>query len=102
MSKKKTNHQSKIKHKSSRSDGNHKPEGNHELLSKREMEILYGLANGYLYKEVAKECGISIDTVKKHCKNIYKKLQARNRMEAIKNSGAFNLSTKKIRPTRGS
>ena len=60
---------------------------NHKGLSSREIEILNGLAKGYLYKEIAEECGIAIDTVKKHCKNIYRKLDARNRTEAIKFSG---------------
>lgn len=59
----------------------------HGGLSPREIEVLKGLAGGYLYKEIAEEFGISIDTVKKHCKNIYRKLQARNRIEAIKYSG---------------
>lgn len=77
-----------------------KSKANYKLLSKREVDILFGLASGFLYKEMAEDYGISIDTVKKHCKNIYKKLEARNRTEAIKNSGAFGISFKKIRPTR--
>ena len=67
------------------------------ILSNRERQILLGLANGSLYKEIAEECGISIDTVKKHCKNIYRKLDARNRTEAIQKSGAFEISFKKMK-----
>lgn len=51
-------------------------------LTKREEEILAELAKGYLYKEIASRLSISLDTVKKHCKNIYQKLNVRNRTEA--------------------
>lgn len=53
------------------------------VLTKREIEILSGLAQGYLYKEVADEFYISLETVKKHVQNIYKKLHVQNRTEAI-------------------
>lgn len=52
-------------------------------LTKREQEILASLAKGLLYKEISHQLSISIDTVKKHCKNIYHKLNVRNRTEAI-------------------
>jgi two-component system, NarL family, response regulator LiaR len=51
-------------------------------LTKREQEVLTVLARGLLYKEIAQRLSISIDTVKKHCKNIYPKLNVRNRTEA--------------------
>ena len=51
-------------------------------LTKREHEILAALAQGLLYKEIASSLSISLDTVKKHCKNIYQKLKVRNRTEA--------------------
>ena len=75
----------------------HNSKPDYTLLSQREREILISLANGSLYKEIAIECAISIDTVKKHCKNIYKKLDARNRTEAIQKSGAFDISFKKMK-----
>ena len=53
------------------------------ILTKREADILKQLAGGSLYKEIAASCSISIETVKKHTKNIYKKLSARNRTEAV-------------------
>ncbi len=55
---------------------------NAEQLTKRENEVLAALAKGMLYKEIAFEYGIAIETVKKHCKNIYQKLKVRNRTEA--------------------
>jgi two-component system, NarL family, response regulator LiaR len=51
-------------------------------LTKREEEVLVVLAKGLLYKEMAVQLGVSLDTVKKHCKNIYHKLKVRNRTEA--------------------
>ena len=51
-------------------------------LTKKEEEVLTVLAKGLLYKEISVQLLISIDTVKKHCKNIYKKLNVRNRTEA--------------------
>ncbi|HNU87062.1 MAG TPA: LuxR C-terminal-related transcriptional regulator [Ferruginibacter sp.] len=56
-------------------------------LTRREKEVLALLAKGSLYKEIAQRLSISLDTVKKHCKNIYQKLNVRNRTEA---SNHFN------------
>lgn len=52
-------------------------------LTAREIEILSALAQGFLYKEVADNYSISLETVKKHVQNIYKKLHVQNRSEAI-------------------
>jgi DNA-binding NarL/FixJ family response regulator len=51
-------------------------------LTGREKQVLQELATGKMYKEIADRYEISIDTVKKHCKNIYRKLPVRNRAEA--------------------
>ncbi len=51
-------------------------------LTKREAEVLHLLAAGLLYKEISNELNVTIDTIKKHTKNIYKKLGSRNRTEA--------------------
>jgi len=59
-----------------------KSSDNHTSLSKKETEVLIALSKGYLYKEIAADQNITINTVKKHCKNIYKKLEVRNRTEA--------------------
>ncbi len=61
-------------------------------LTRREEEMLSALAKGMLYKEIAAQNAISIDTVKKHCKNIYQKLSVRNRTEAVnKCTGSINV-----------
>ena len=51
-------------------------------LSRQEERVLAALANGGLYKEIAIELDISINTVKKHLKNIYRKLEVKNRKHA--------------------
>ncbi len=51
-------------------------------LSKQESRILSSLTRGRLYKEIASDYSISINTVKKHCKNIYRKLEVHSRAQA--------------------
>jgi len=52
-------------------------------LTSREREVLDLMAEGLLYKEAADRIGLSVDTVRAHLRNIYKKLRVRNRTEAI-------------------
>lgn len=52
-------------------------------LSKREEEILSCLAKGYMYKEIAGQLNISVETVRTHLRNIYEKLHVRTRTEAV-------------------
>ncbi|MEO7984621.1 MAG: response regulator transcription factor [Bacteroidota bacterium] len=54
-----------------------------DLLTDREKEILEHAAKGLMYKEIAKELAITHETVKRHLKNIYSKLQVQNKIEAI-------------------
>jgi DNA-binding NarL/FixJ family response regulator len=53
-------------------------------LSSREEEVLSGLADGLLYKEISDKLGISFAAVHKYSHNLYKKLGASNRSEAIR------------------
>lgn len=56
---------------------------NWSLLSEREIHVLDLLSKGFLYKEIAAQLGISINTVKQHIHHIYEKLQVQNRTEAV-------------------
>ena len=49
------------------------------MLSPREQEIVQGLAQGFLYKEIADQLGISNGTVRTHIARIYEKLHVRSR-----------------------
>jgi len=53
-------------------------------LTEREKGVLDQLANGLMYKEIAAKAEISTETVRKHVRNIYNKLQVGSRMEAIR------------------
>lgn len=52
-------------------------------LTAREREILSGMDKHLTYKELAAKLGISPFTVRTHIKNIYEKLQAKSREEAL-------------------
>jgi DNA-binding NarL/FixJ family response regulator len=52
-------------------------------LSEREMAVLVALASGKTNAKVAADLYISVGTVKSHSANIYRKLEARNRTEAV-------------------
>ena len=52
-------------------------------LSSREKEVLNLLAEGNNYHEIAEELFISVDTVRHHIRNIYKKLHVHSRSEAV-------------------
>jgi len=52
-------------------------------LTAREMDILWGIAKGFTYGELAERLGMSRQTVPVHIRNIYRKLQASNRSEAV-------------------
>lgn len=54
-----------------------------ETLAEREREVLYFLAQGYLYKEIADTMQISAHTVNSHIRRIYEKLHVRSRSQAV-------------------
>ena len=52
-------------------------------ISDRELEVLSRLAAGHSNKEIARELDVSPNTVKTHVANLFEKLEARRRTEAI-------------------
>ena len=54
-----------------------------EELSAREKEVLDGLAQGMIYKEIADKLGIGRETVRTYIRRIYEKLQVRTQAEAV-------------------
>ncbi len=58
------------------------PASDMEKLTAREQEVLALLAKGYLYKEIASQLGISINTLRNHLRTIYDKLHVHSRTEA--------------------
>jgi DNA-binding NarL/FixJ family response regulator len=55
----------------------------HHTLSGREIEVLSHLANGMSYKAIADECGVTMDTVRKHLQSVYRKLGVQNNAAAV-------------------
>jgi len=53
------------------------------LLTKREKEVLSGLVNGSSYKAIADNLNISVETVRFHFRNVYKKLHVHSQSEAV-------------------
>lgn len=53
------------------------------LLTAREKEVMNFLSCGLSYKDIAQRLKISPETVKKHLKNIYRKLRVQNKVEAV-------------------
>ncbi|WP_193212471.1 response regulator [Luteolibacter marinus] len=58
-------------------------EDENQTLSAREREVLRLLASGYIYKEVADQLDITIETVRTYVKRICLKLHVRSKVEAI-------------------
>ncbi|GGN05375.1 DNA-binding response regulator [Thermus composti] len=58
-------------------------------LTSREEEVLRLLAQGLSTKEMAKHLGLSPETVKDYLENLYGKLLARNRIEALERARAL-------------
>jgi len=53
------------------------------LLTPRERQVLQLLSKGFTYKEISEPMEVSPETVKKHLKNIYRKLKVQNKIEAL-------------------
>ncbi len=52
-------------------------------LSEREITALRGLAEGKVYREIAAEMGLSASTVRTHLHNVYRKIDAADRAQAV-------------------
>jgi DNA-binding NarL/FixJ family response regulator len=59
-----------------------RPSSEVETLTPREKEALALLAKGYVYKKIASDLGISINTLRIHLRAVYDKLHVHSRTEA--------------------
>jgi LuxR family transcriptional regulator, maltose regulon positive regulatory protein len=64
-----------------------------ELLSTRERNIINLIAHGQSNKEVARDLGISPETVKSHVKHIFEKLEVEKRTQAVARAQSLGLVT---------
>lgn len=61
----------------------HVHDGKVEELSEREQQVLAGLSQGLVYKQIADELNVSIHTVRNYIRRIYEKLHVRTGAEAV-------------------
>ena len=59
------------------------PRGGGVVLTARERQLLDGLEEGLRFKQVARRLGISEATAKTHARNLFRKLDATSRAEAV-------------------
>jgi DNA-binding NarL/FixJ family response regulator len=52
-------------------------------MTSREMQVLRGIAKGHTTKRLAKDLGLAVPSVETHLRNLFKKLGAANRGEAV-------------------
>ena len=55
-------------------------------LTDKEKEVVVGLVDGLSYQQIADRLFISVETIRSHIKNIYKKLHVHSKAEVIKKS----------------
>jgi putative nucleotidyltransferase with HDIG domain len=52
-------------------------------LTRAQEQVLRGLAEGKVYKEIARDLGLSASTVRSHCHGIYRRLGVADRSQAV-------------------
>ena len=62
-----------------------------EVLTDTEIQVLRYLATHLTLQEIARELYRSAHTIKTHVQHLYKKLDAHNRSEAVRNAKTFGL-----------
>jgi len=62
-------------------------------LTFREMQILRGIAKGHTSKKLAQDSGLAVPSVETHLRNIFRKLNAGNRGEAVSTALKLGLIT---------
>jgi len=67
-------------------------------LTEREREVLRLLANGSSGKEIAAELAISVATAQRHIANIYAKIGARGRVDAVAYAFEHGMVTRQPSP----
>jgi two-component system nitrate/nitrite response regulator NarP len=77
-----------------------------ENLTLRERSLLSALGSGHTNNQLAKDFGVSINTIKFHLRNLFEKLEVRNRAQAIAlflemKHGSWSAATPTGRPIDG-
>lgn len=67
--------------------------GGKVTLTSREMQVLRGVAKGHTTKRLARDLGLAAPSIETHLRNIFKKLDAGNRGEAVSTALKLGLIT---------
>lgn len=67
--------------------------GGKVALTSREMQVLRGVAKGHTTKRLARDLGLAAPSIETHLRNIFKKLGASNRGEAVSTALKLGLIT---------
>jgi DNA-binding CsgD family transcriptional regulator len=62
-------------------------------LTSREMQILRGVAKGHTTKRLSQDLGLAAPSIDSHLRNIFRKLNAGNRGEAVSSALKLGLIT---------
>ena len=68
-------------------------EQSHVSLTSREMQVLRGVAKGHTTKRLARDLGLAPPSIETHLRNIFRKLSAGNRGEAVSSALKLGLIT---------
>ncbi len=60
-------------------------------LSPRELELLKHLSLGNSYAECAEKMGVTLSTIQSHIRNMYRKLEVTNQMQAVSKARDFGI-----------
>ena len=69
------------------------PSATRVSLTSREMQVLRGIAKGHTTKRLAKDLSLAEPSVETHLRNVFKKLAASNRGEAVSTALKIGLIT---------
>lgn len=70
-----------------------RPQGASVPLTPREMQVLRGIAKGNTTKRMAKDLGLAAPSIETHLHNLFQKLNASNRGEAVSAALKFGVIT---------
>ena len=69
------------------------PQSSAIALTSREMQILRGVAKGHTTKRLSQDLGLAVPSIETHLRNIFRKLNAGNRGEAVSSALKLGLIT---------
>lgn len=63
----------------------------HESLTQKEIQVVQLITAGLSNKQIADQLNVSTETIKSHIKNVYRKLNVSNRVQALQRAKQLNI-----------